>query len=520
MNTTKQVVIIGAGPAGLTAGLELLRQDPQLKVVILEALDDVGGISRTINHHGNRMDIGGHRFFSKNEWVMNWWTSLMPVTSKSDPEGISILDASEDKVMLVRPRLSRIYFLRKFFDYPIKLSLDTISKLGLWRTLKIGISYMAAVAFPKREEKNLEDFLHNRFGKALYQTFFRDYTEKVWGIPCHKISAEWGAQRIKGLSISRAISHALKKWFTKNTGNVAQKSTETSLIERFLYPKYGPGQMWNTAAIEFRKLGGELHLGETVAEIHLQADGKRILEIVSKNIDGNTRSWKTDYLISSMPIKDLIAACQPQPDTSITTVAKNLVYRDFITIGLKLTRLKKTTSSTGALNLLPDTWIYIQESGVKLGRLQVFNNWSPALVQDKDTVWLGLEYFCQENDSLWVMTDEEFSQFAIRELESIDLIDSNDVVDFHVEKIPKAYPAYFGSYDNIDIIQKWNEEISNLFMIGRNGLHRYNNQDHSMLTAKIAATAIAENSDILHRKQQIWLVNAEQEYQEEVNKKT
>ena len=221
-----------------------------------------------------------------------------------------------------------------------------------------------------------------------------------------------------------------------------------------------------------------------------------------------------------MPIKDLIAACQPQPDTNITTVAENLVYRDFITIGLKLTRLKKTTSSTGALNLLPDTWIYIQESGVKLGRLQVFNNWSPALVQDKDTVWLGLEYFCQENDALWKMTDKEFSQFAIRELESIDLIDSNDVVDFHVEKIPKAYPAYFGSYDNIDLIQKWNEEISNLFMIGRNGLHRYNNQDHSMLTAKIAATAIAENSDILHRKQQIWLVNAEQEYQEEVNKKT
>ncbi len=513
-NSEKTTIIIGAGPAGLTAALELKRQGGG-KVIVLEELDDVGGISRTINHKGNRMDIGGHRFFSKNQWVMNWWRGLMPIAPHADKDGISLLP-SEHNFMLVRSRLSRIYFLRKFFDYPISLSARTMANLGAWRLVKIGVSYVLAVVFPKKTESNLEDFFYNRFGKELYKTFFKDYTEKVWGIPCKEISAEWGAQRIKGLSVIAALKHAAGKLVLSKAHGVEQKNVETSLIERFLYPKFGPGQMWQQAAAEFTSLGGEIHFGQRVASI--KHDSEKLSAIVSIDQSGQEHAWHGDFFISSMPVKDLIDACVPPAPDHVGNLARDLVYRDFMTIGLKLRKLKAAPSSSGPMNLLPDTWIYIQEPGVKLGRLQIFNNWSPSLVADPDTVWLGLEYFCQEGDELWSLSDEQFAQLAIAELEQIDLIESTEVLDYHVVRVPKAYPAYFGSYDHFDQIRAWTDQLSNLFLIGRNGMHRYNNQDHSMLTAKLAAEAIIEGNDSTQAKQVIWAVNAEQEYHEETRK--
>lgn len=510
----KTVIIVGAGPAGLTAALELLR-NTHMRVVVLEELDDVGGISRTIDYKGNRMDIGGHRFFSKNAWVMDWWKQLLPIADDADTNGVSLIP-TDDSVLLVRSRLSRIYYLRKFFDYPISLSMQTMSNLGLWRLIKIGTSYLQATAFPRRKEKNLEDFFCNRFGQELYKTFFKDYTEKVWGVACRNISSEWGAQRIKGLSIRAALTHALKKLASPQNRSVSQTNVETSLIEKFLYPKLGPGQMWNAAADEIRSLGGEIHFSQKVVSI--QRSANQVTDICSQDRSGQRQFWQGDYFISSMPIKDLVAACSPPAPMDVVAVARGLVYRDFITIGLKLKKLKPAESCAGPLNLLPDTWIYIQEPDVKIGRLQIFNNWSPALVSDAKSVWLGLEYFCQEGDSLWSLPDRDFANLAIGELTKINLIESNDALDYHVVRVPKAYPAYFGSYDKFESIRQWTDSLSNLFLIGRNGMHRYNNQDHSMLTAKIAAKAIWLEANHKEAKQALWSVNVEQEYHEETKR--
>lgn len=505
------IVIIGAGPAGLTAALEL-QADAELRVIILEALEDVGGISRTILYKGNRMDIGGHRFFSKSDWVMRWWQNLLPIAPQADENGISRIPV-EDAFMLVRSRLSRIYFLRRFFNYPISLSLNTMRKLGPWRLLRIGLSYSWARIFPRHPERNLEDFFLNRFGQELYRTFFKDYTEKVWGTACRDISAEWGAQRIKGLSVLRAIRHAFKRKISGKAQGVEQKEVETSLIEKFLYPKHGPGQIWHAAAQKFLAQGGEIYFGHRVNAIALAGDVIKTMQSV--DAAGTIYVWSADYFISSMPIQELVAACTPLPPPEVVDVASGLLYRDFITVGLKLRKLRPAASAQGPLNLLPDTWIYIQEPTVKLGRLQIFNNWSPALVNDPDSVWLGLEYFCQENDALWRMSDEAFARFAMNELALIDLIDPQDVLDFHVVRVPKAYPAYFGSYDRFNLIRQWSDRINNLYLIGRNGMHRYNNQDHSMLTARVAAEAIRTGQDVRQAKQAIWAVNAEQAYHEE-----
>lgn len=503
----KNVLIIGAGPAGLTAAHELLTRPDGCKVVIVEALDDVGGISRTIEYRGNRMDIGGHRFFSKSDWVMDWWRKRLPVAPETDSHGLSVMPAS-DAYMLIRPRLSRIYFLRQFFSYPISLSLETLRKLGSLRLVKIGISYIAARAFP-RKEKNLEDFFINRFGRTLYRTFFKDYTEKVWGVPCSEINPSWGAQRIKGLSISKAVAHALRKMLGRDEQHVSQKKTETSLIERFLYPKFGPGQMWKTVAAEVNQHGGELHFGQHV--IGVEHDGQRIIAVSTRSADHSIQRWECDYLISSMAIKDLFASLTPQPPEPVRSLAADLRYRDFMTLGLLVKKLRPRSDCNTHLNLLPDTWIYIQEPGVKLGRLQIFNNWCPALVRDQDTIWLGLEYFCQEGDELWQMSDADFVRFASEELASIDLVDPADVLDSHLVRVPKAYPAYFGSYDRFAEIQGYADTLENLFLVGRNGMHRYNNQDHSMLTAKLAAEKIMSgNLD----KKAIWSVNVEEEYHE------
>ena len=525
-------IIIGAGPAGLTAAIELQRQSG-IKPIVLEASHAIGGISRTVRYKGNRMDIGGHRFFSKSDRVMRWWLDMMPVQAmmpgeagasqqgqltyhgmqRDVPQPTSAPDpATDDLVMLVRQRKSRIYFLRRFFDYPISLTAATFRNLGLARTFRCGVSYMRSALLPQREEKSLEDFIINRFGKQLYFTFFKSYTEKVWGVPCNEISAEWGAQRIKGLSLKGVVLHFLKKTFgRKPSGDIAQKQTETSLIEKFLYPKFGPGQLWEYAADLVRAAGGEIHFGIQVDRIHI--DGNSITSIEGLNDAGQRVSFAGDYFISTMPVRDLVrgisATAPQQVPAEVGHVAEGLMYRDFITVGLLASKLAVKEKDGSPLK---DNWIYIQEPDVVVGRLQIFNNWSPWLVADSAKVWIGLEYFCNDTDDLWKQTDEQMAQFAIAEIAKIGILKAEDVEDSHVVRVPKTYPAYFGSYDRFDVIRNYLDGFENLFLVGRNGMHKYNNQDHSMLTAM---TAIENIVDGVRTKDNIWAINTEMEYHEE-----
>ena len=522
----KKIVIAGAGPAGLTLAYEVLKQGGKdsFTPCLYEQDVQVGGISKTVNYKGNRMDIGGHRFFSKSDWVMDWWASHMSYDFAEETEiayqnktriiSGSVAQADSDGLMgkmLLRNRLSRIYFLRKFFDYPISLSLVTITNLGIVRMTRIGFGYIRSRVFPIREEKNLEDFLINRFGKTLYNTFFKDYTDKVWGIECHKISAEWGAQRIKGLSIISALKHALFSRF--QTNSFRQKNVETSLIEKFLYPQFGPGQMWEIVASKVQSQGGEITLQQRVTDLEVDYQNKRISKVQIQDIQSGESRWQEcDYFVSTMPMKFLLRMMDQAPP-EVKEVAEGLIYRDFITLGVLLKKLKKSkyTDETD-INLLPDNWIYIQEPDVQLGRLQIFNNWSPHLVADENTVWLGLEYFCNEEDDLWKMDEAQLTELAITELESIGLIDKEDVLDYTVHKVEKTYPAYFGSYDKFPLLREYLDGFENLFLIGRNGMHRYNNQDHSMLTARYSAEAIVSGKI---DRDKIWDVNVDDDYHEE-----
>lgn len=520
----KTALIIGAGPAGLTAALELLRRS-DITPVVLEADHQVGGISRTVNYLGNRIDIGGHRFFSKSDWVMNWWKEILPVHADGNgPVRIAyqkktreidvgaVTGADPDRTMLLRGRLSRIYYLRRFFDYPIKLSANTLGNLGPIRVLKIGTSYAWARLFPRKPEKSLEDFLINRFGRQLYLTFFRGYTEKVWGVPCHEISAEWGAQRIKGLSVSAALKHAVGKLFHQTNG-AGQKKVNTSLIERFLYPKFGPGQMWEEVAHQVQEKGGEIHFGHQVRA--LRVEGGHVVAVCAWD-EATQREveFACDYAFSTMPVRDLVHGMNAVP-TGVREVAEALPYRDFITVGLLATKMRANpqSRSTNTNNMPPDNWIYIQDGDVKVGRLQIFNNWSPGMVADPDKVWMGLEYFCNEGDALWALTDDELKVLASHEMAKIDLLDESDVEDAVVIRMPKAYPAYFGSYARFDVVREYLDSIQNLFPVGRNGMHRYNNQDHSMLTAKMAVDNILAG---VTDKANIWAVNVDDDYHEEV----
>ncbi len=533
----KCAVIIGAGPAGLTAAYELLDRT-DITPVILEMTADIGGISKTVVYKNNRIDIGGHRFFSKSARVMAWWKNIFPVQGKPARDDLQTgriiplaghcsirpLGAAEsttiappdpevtDNVLLVRGRLSRIFFLRTFFNYPISLTLETLTNLGLIRLVKIGFSYIKSSVFPVRVEKSLEDFFINRFGQELYLTFFKDYTEKVWGVPCQQIKPEWGAQRIKGLSVTKTIMHALSKLFSWR-GTSVQQNVETSLIEQFYYPKLGPGQIWESVAERIAAHGGLLTLNAKVTALE-SANGQITAVEVQDTGNGQVTRFQTDYVFSSMPVQELITALGTTVPKAVQEVSAGLIYRDFITVGLLLKKLTITneTSQKTINNLIPDNWIYIQEREVKLGRLQIFNNWSPYMVHDPDTVWIGLEYFCNEGDELWVMEDHALTHFAIAELSSIGIINPEDVLDSTVLRMPKAYPAYLGSYDRFDEIRSYTDGFENLFLIGRNGMHRYNNSDHSMLTAMTAVdNIIARRTD----KHNIWQVNAEEEYHED-----
>jgi protoporphyrinogen oxidase len=416
--------------------------------------------------------------------------------------------------MLIRPRKSRIYYLRKFFDYPIKLTGNTIKNLGPARMTRIGISYVASRLHPIKEEKSLEDFLINRFGRELYLTFFKSYTEKVWGTPCDKISAEWGAQRIKGLNLTTALKHFVRKAFGRSSGggekDVAQKGTDTSLIERFLYPKFGPGQLWEHVADKVATAGGEIHMQRKVDR--LVVENQRVIAVETLDPEGKRERFEGDYFFSTMPIKELVralAAGGAEVPANVREVSEGLEYRDFITVGLLANKLDVKEPDGG---LIKDTWIYIQEPDVMLGRLQIFNNWSPYMVADPSKVWIGLEYFCYETDPLWSKPDEELKQFAAGELEKIGILKTREVLDAHVARVPKTYPAYFGTYDRFDELRSWVDQIDNLFLVGRNGMHKYNNQDHSMLTAMTVVDGLAKGHV---DKAAVWSINTEQDYHEE-----
>ena len=538
------VVVIGAGPAGLTAAHELI-ESGRTAISIFDADAQVGGLSKTVVHHGNRIDIGGHRFFSKSDWVMRWWLDKLPLADDSDPAtlkahgghaflayqgmrrtlAVDSAGRGGEASMLIRDRLSRILFGGKLFAYPLKIDVATAWKLGPVACALFAASYVKARAFP-RPETTLEDFFINRFGRRLYLRFFKTYTEKVWGRSCTEISATWGAQRVKGLSISRALAHAWRQLFRSRTA-----AQETSLIEHFLYPRLGPGQMWETVAARLTALGVAprmstrvvgLRLGEpAIAAGAANKTACRITAVQTEDLASGRREWHpASQVISTMPIRDLIAAIDGEVPARVREIAAALEYRDFMTVGLLYRKLARSDRHAIAGRAsVPDNWIYVQEPGVKVGRIQIFNNWSPYLVARgpgrEDCVWVGLEFFCSEGDALWSSADDAMIALAKREMEQIGMADPGDCVDAVVLRMPKAYPGYYGAYEHFDEVRAFLDGIENLYCVGRNGMHRYNNQDHSMLSAKRAVEAIlAGSSD----KSAIWAVNIDDAYHEEADR--
>ncbi|MDR2552393.1 MAG: NAD(P)/FAD-dependent oxidoreductase [Treponema sp.] len=517
----KRFVVIGAGPAGLTAAYQILRDISRTAVDVYEAEERAGGISATIEYRGNRIDIGGHRFFSKSRAVNDFWLSLMPLQSGGAKDDIILGKKKklpvqgpdperEDAVMLLRDRVSRIFYRRRFFDYPVSLKPETFLNMGLFNTILAGFSFLYS-SVKKRKENSLEDFYINRFGRHLYRLFFEDYTEKVWGIHPAQLSPSWGAQRVKELSVGAVIKEALVKII-----NPHHKTKQTSLIEQFYYPKMGPGQLWSLAAEKITQMGGRIHYNRRVSGIHIENGS--VAAITAAGTEGDT-TISCDVLLSTMPVKDLVEALrsagQEQVPDRIFCAARSLPYRDFITVGLLLKKLKipNRTKIKTLQNIVPDCWIYIQERDVRIGRLQIFNNWSPYMVRDAEhTVWIGLEYFCNEGDELWNLSSGDFIEFAAAELAKINIIDRDDVLDATQVKIRKAYPAYFGSYGEMGGIRKYLDAISNLYCLGRNGQHKYNNMDHSMLTAMEAVKLIKSGG---LDKSSVWNVNEGEEYHEE-----
>ena len=516
----KKALIIGAGPAGLTAAYELLTKSKDIEVVVFEESDCFGGISKTVKYKGNRMDMGGHRFFSKIPEVNAWWDHMLPMQGHPTYDDIILHrpmpvaeggpdPEKEDRVMLTRHRVSRILFDTKFYDYPISLKPETFKNFGLLTTLKVGFSYLGSM-FHKLPEDNLENFYINCFGRKLYSMFFEYYTENLWGRHPSEIDASWGAQRTKGLSIMGILKDFFGKLF-----KVKNRKVNTSLIEEFKYPKLGPGQLWDVTAAEVEKLGGTIIKNAKVTRVHKNANN--VLTSLTYEKDGQELTMEGDYFISSMPVRDLVGGMNDVP-ADAARIAAGLPYRDYMTLGVlvpKINLVNKTNIRT-VNNIVPDCWVYVQDRNVKLGRFQIYNNWSPYMIKDLEhTVWIGLEYFVNEGDEYWNMTEEEFAKIGVSEMIKLGLIDSPDVVlDVHMEKVKKAYPAYFDTYDEIDRLVDYLSSIENLYCVGRNGQHRYNNIDHSMVTSFEAVKNILTGSK---DKKNIWSVNTEQEYHETSN---
>ncbi|MGC4036719.1 MAG: NAD(P)/FAD-dependent oxidoreductase [Chitinophagaceae bacterium] len=518
----KTAVIIGAGPAGLTAAYELLiRTD--IKPIVIEADKQPGGLSKTIDYKGNKIDIGGHRFFSKSKKVLDWWLHFLPIDPKQKDQKIRLRYQNKEtdytsyenkindteKIMLVRKRKSRIYYNKKFFDYPLGLNSQTIKNLGSIKMIRIGFSYLKAKLFPIKKEETLEQFFKNRFGNELYHTFFKDYTEKVWGVPCSEIPAAWGQQRVKNLNISKVISHAIRSVLKKDQ-SIQQGETSTSLIEQFLYPKFGPGQLWQAVADEIIKLGGTILYNTKV--IGLTGDEKDAINFIETkdSITNETQLINADYVFSTMPVKSLVQNLHNLPvPGNVKSIASNLKYRDFLIVGILVDELLIKNKEGEPVT---DNWIYIQDKNVKAGRLQLFHNWSPYMTLDPNTSWIGVEYFCNEDDELWNKSDRELIDFVVDEMETIGILQKQSVKDAVVIRVKKAYPSYYGAYENFDEVKTFLDKIKNLYLVGRNGMHRYNNSDHSMLTAMEAVDLIIKGSD---DKSSIWEINTGDEYHEE-----
>jgi protoporphyrinogen oxidase len=463
-----RTVVIGAGPAGLTAAYLLSKQGHA--VTVLEGDETVGGISRTAQYKGFRFDIGGHRFFTKIAPVEAMWEEVL------GDEFISV------------PRLSRIHYRGRYFDYPLKAT-NALRGLGLFEALRIVLSYLKWHWRPYPVEENFEQWVTNRFGKRLYEIFFKTYTEKVWGISCTEIRAEWAAQRIQGLSLAKAILSATQ---------LNKRSTKIkTLINEFRYPRLGPGQMWELTAARVREMGNEVLLNHLVTAIELE-DG-RVTAVRARAPEGERR-FEADHVINTMAVRDLVRAFDPQPPAAILRAAEGLSYRDFVVVALMLDKE----------DLFPDNWIYIHTPGVKVGRIQNFNNWSRAMVPEPGTTCLGMEYFCFKGDGMWNAPDHELIALASRELEALGLARASDVKDGTVIRMPKAYPIYDSRYRaQLATVRSFIDPIANLHTVGRNGMHKYNNQDHSMLTAMFAVENMQGASH------DIWAVNTDFEYHEE-----
>lgn len=515
----KKVIVIGGGPAGLTAAYELLDKSNEMDVIVLEESHEMGGISKTVNYKGNRMDMGGHRFFSKVPEVNEWWDKMLPKQGAPSKDDI-MLDRTisleengpdpekEDRVMLTRNRVSRIFFNQKFFDYPISMKFETIKNMGFGTTIVAGFSYIWYALF-KKKENSLEDFYINRFGKKLYSMFFEHYTANLWGRHPSEIDPSWGAQRVKGLSIT-AI---LKDMFGKILPGKKNRKVETSLIESFMYPKLGPGELWDVTATEIEKKGGKIMKGCKVVGFERDDKGP-LTKVIYETEDGEKIAIEADIVISSMPVKDLVAGLPNVPEEK-AKIAAGLPYRDYMTLGVLCKKLKlvnKTNLKTVG-NIVPDNWVYVHDRSVTMGRFQIYNNWSPYMVKDlENTVWIGLEYFVTEGDQYWNMTEEEFAAMATKEMVTMGLIEStDDVLDYHLERVKKAYPAYFDTYEQMDELIDYLNTIENLYCVGRNGQHRYNNLDHSMCTSFESVKNILSGEK---DKSNVWSVNTEKEYHE------